>query len=85
LWALHLRAQPRAFAAAKPAAQQAAGTEAAALTLNLPALRQLIDVGDFDHIASVLRGLARPPARDDNELIERLADPGQREAVQALR
>ncbi|MGO4263385.1 BatD family protein [Lysobacter sp. TAB13] len=85
LWALHLRAQPRAFAAAKPAAQQAAGTEAAALTLNLPALRQLIDVGDFDHIASVLRGLARPPARDDDELIERLADPGQREAVQALR
>lgn len=85
LWALHLRAHPqRAFALADPAAPQTAAT-APSLALNLPALRQLIDIGDFDHIAAVLRGLGRPPAADDDELIERLANPAQREAVQALR
>lgn len=84
VWALQLRAQPRAAAA--PAAAAAPGQPAAAtLKLNLPALRELIDRGDFEHIASVLRGLASPPAADDDELVERLADPAQRDAVQALR
>lgn len=48
-------------------------------------LRQLLDAGDFDQIAAGLRALASPPAADDDELVERLADPAQREAVQALR
>lgn len=84
IWALQLRARPRA--AALPAAAPAPGQAApASLKLNLPALRDLIDRGDFEHIASVLRGLASPPAADDDELVERLADPAQRDAVQALR
>ena len=85
-WALHLRgrAAPAAPAAATPgAAPKAAGP--GSLALNMAALKQLIDVGDFDQIAGVLRSLARPPAADDDELVERLADPAQREAVQALR
>lgn len=84
-WALHLRGQPsRAPVVAAPGnAPAAAGSRS--LALNLPALKQLIDVGDFEQIATVLRSLARPPAADDDELVERLADPEQREAVQALR
>ncbi|MEI2433343.1 BatD family protein [Lysobacter yananisis] len=87
VWALQLRAQPRLMAAAAPKAAGAATGAAppASLALNLPALRELIDRGDFEHIASVLRGLAKPPAADDDELVERLADPAQRDAVQALR
>lgn len=84
VWALQLRAQPR-LAQAAAAAAAPGQAEPASLPLNLPALRELIDRGDFDHIAGVLRGLARPPAADDDELVERLADPAQREAVQALR
>ncbi|MEH6421688.1 hypothetical protein, partial [Pseudomonas sp. CGJS7] len=84
VWALHLRSQPqRAFAPVD--AGPAAASAPASLALNMPALRQLIDTGDFERIAGVLRGLARPPAADDDELVERLADPAQREAVQALR
>ncbi|QQP95739.1 BatD family protein [Lysobacter enzymogenes] len=85
VWALQLRAQPRAVAASAAPAAAPGQAAAAPLKLNLPALRELIDRGDFDHIASVLRGLASPPAADDDELVERLADPAQRDAVQALR
>ncbi|MFK3650953.1 BatD family protein [Lysobacter enzymogenes] len=85
VWALQLRAQPRAAAASAAPAAAPGQAAAAPLKLNLPALRELIDRGDFDHIASVLRGLASPPAADDDELVERLADPAQRDAVQALR
>ncbi|QWP76746.1 BatD family protein [Lysobacter sp. K5869] len=86
VWALQLRAQRAAIAPVAAAAGAAPGQSApATLKLNLPALRELIDRGDFDHIASVLRGLATPPAADDDELVERLLDPAQRDAVQALR
>jgi len=84
VWALQRRAPLRAAAPAVAAAVPGQAAPAS-LKLNLPALRELIDRGDFDHIASVLRGLASPPAADDDELVERLGDPAQREAVQALR
>lgn len=85
-WALHLRGQPsRAPAVAVATGTAPAAAGARSLALNLPALKQLIDVGDFEQIATVLRSLARPPAADDDELVERLVDPEQREAVQALR
>ncbi|MGO1071957.1 BatD family protein [Lysobacter sp. CA199] len=83
VWALHLRSHPQRAFAQVDAAPAAAGP--ASLPLNMPALRQLIDTGDFERISGVLRGLARPPAADDDELVQRLADPAQREAVQALR
>lgn len=85
VWALQLRAQPRAAAAPAVAAAAPGQSAPSSLKLNLPALRELIDRGDFDHIASVLRGLATPPAADDDELVGRLLDPAQRDAVQALR
>ncbi|MET4729796.1 hypothetical protein ABIE09_003610 [Lysobacter enzymogenes] len=85
VWALQRRAPLRAALPAAAAAAVPGQAAPATLKLNLPALRELIDRGDFDHIASVLRGLATPPAADDDELVERLGDPAQRDAVQALR
>lgn len=87
VWALHMRSHPAGLLA-KPGAEASApdaGAESKRKPVNVPALRQMIDLADFDHIASVLRSLAHPPAADDDELVERLADPAQREAVQALR
>ncbi|WP_363798682.1 BatD family protein [Lysobacter firmicutimachus] len=85
LWALHLRAHP----AASPAASAAKAAQSAAPNSKLAkpsaALRELLDRGDFEQIAAALRAAATPPAADDDELVERLADPLQREAVQALR
>ncbi|ALN82261.1 oxygen tolerance family protein [Lysobacter antibioticus] len=86
VWALHLRSHPASLLP-KPAAEATADASAAVkrVPVNVPALRQMIDLADFDHIATVLRSLAHPPAADDDALVERLADPAQREAVQALR
>lgn len=86
VWALHLRSHPTSLLP-KPGAEATADASAAVkrVPVNVPALRQMIDLADFDHIATVLRSLAHPPAADDDELVERLADPAQREAVQALR
>ncbi|MGJ7903314.1 hypothetical protein ACSAMQ_12780, partial [Lysobacter sp. 1R34A] len=86
VWALHRRHQPAALLPTPGSAAAAeSGAAAKRAPVNVPALRQMIDLADFDHIAAVLRSLADPPAVDDDELVERLADPAQREAVQALR
>lgn len=51
---------------------------------DLRALRQALDTGDLGDVADRLRALARPPAKDIDELRARLADPAQRAAVDAM-
>jgi hypothetical protein len=66
-----------------------AGTQATGATQSRgapkrAALRQALDTGSFDEVAVVLCGMAQPPATDVDQLRERLDDPAQREALDAL-
>lgn len=54
-------------------------------THGLPDLRRALDTGTLDEVADALRGMAPPPTPDLDAVVARLADPAQREAVQALR
>jgi len=47
-------------------------------------LARALDTGDLGDVGHVLSAMARPPARDIDELRERLDDPAQRDAVDAL-
>ncbi|RDZ26984.1 BatD family protein [Lysobacter silvisoli] len=95
VWALHLRAHPRvaprlARPATSGAVAAAAATGAEDTTLSPPSggrrgsLKQLLDTGDFGEIEAALCALARPPAADLDAVLARLADPAQREALQAM-
>lgn len=48
-------------------------------------LRHALDVGDFAEIEAVLRTMAPSPAHDTDAVMAQLADPAQREALEALR
>lgn len=75
VWGLH-RGDSRGEPARPREAQ--AGPEAS------PNLNRLLDRGDLGDVADALCALARPRARDVDEVRERLADPLQREAIDAL-
>jgi len=47
-------------------------------------LRRLLDGGDLGEVLDALAAMAQPPAADTAELLQRLQDPRQREAVLAL-
>lgn len=47
-------------------------------------LRKALDTGDFDDVARALCAAAIPPARDLDAVRQRLEDPAQRDAVDAL-
>ena len=51
---------------------------------DLAGLAKALDHGDFEQIAARLCALAWPPARDIDEVLSRLADPVQHEAVQSM-
>ncbi|QNP42177.1 BatD family protein [Lysobacter solisilvae (ex Woo and Kim 2020)] len=83
LWALHQRAhhgshrvQARASGASDTAATPSAHT--------LADLRCALETGDLGDVGDTLRLMATPPARDVDELLQRLDDPAQRDAVAAL-
>jgi hypothetical protein len=48
-------------------------------------LRRVLDAGGFDEAVQLLRRMATPPAADLDEVIARLDDPAQREALDAMR
>lgn len=76
LWALQHRARPVVVAAGR-----AATTPPANDARGAPTLQRALDTGDFTEVADSLCALARPAARDIDEVIERLADPLQRDAL----
>lgn len=49
------------------------------------ALRRALDADSFDEAVRVLQAMARPPAADLDEVIARLADPAQQDALQVMR
>lgn len=87
VWALQLRAHP-APARTGAAALSAATGEGAAQPIpgsgRRGSLKQVLDSGDFGEVAAALCALAQPPAVDVDELIQRLDDPAQRAALQAM-
>lgn len=48
-------------------------------------LRRVLDTGGFDEAVQLLRRMATPPAADLDEVIARLDDPAQHEALDAMR
>jgi hypothetical protein len=47
-------------------------------------LKRALDTGDFGDVADTLCAMARPPARDLDEVIARLDDPSQRQALETM-
>lgn len=83
LWAFH----QRSHSMGRTAPAHRAGEEPAApmaRAQGMAALKRALDTGDLGDVAEALRTMATPPARDMDELLDRLADPRQREAVAAL-
>lgn len=75
-----VRAKPRA---APPGAPSPSRSMQA--THSAADLKRALDVGGLDDIEDALCGMARPPARDLDELLARLASAPQRDAVEELR
>ena len=47
-------------------------------------LKRALDTGDLGSVVDTLRAMAVPPAADVDMLLQRLDDPAQREAVEAI-
>lgn len=71
VWAIQHRARPAASAGAN-------------LVASAAGLKRALDTGDFAEVAASLCAMARPPARDIDEVIDRLVDPQQRAAVETM-
>lgn len=84
VWALHLRMQLQSGETVAQRGSPGAPATRGAAAPSPAALKQALDTGHLDDVAQVLRDMARPPAADLDELIARLDDSAQREALQAL-
>lgn len=69
---------------AKPAVAPAVAGPPPIPTPSGAGLKRALATGDFTEVADSLRALARPPARDLDEVIPRLDDPKQRAALAAM-
>ncbi len=76
LWAMQHRA--------KPAVEPAVVGGPPIPTPSGSGLKRALATGDFAEVADSLRALARPPARDLDEVMERLDDTQQRAALAAM-
>ena len=83
-WALQLRRQHRVAHGTTRVAPGAA-VEPGAPAPTTADLRRALDADSFDAAVRLLQAMAHPPARDLDEVLARLADPGQRDALQAMR
>ena len=82
IWALQRRT---VVAARHPLAQSAAGSVAPLPTRTLADLRRALDSGSLDEVGDTLRGMSATPCADLDQLLQRLAVPAQRDAVEQLR
>ncbi len=81
-WLLRTRRHSRARAAAAVGV----GNRLPAATRPVTAdLRRVLDTGSFDEAVLLLRRMASPGAADLDEVLARLDDPAQREALEAMR
>ena len=84
VWGFHQRAHHPAPAKEEGGGSHTPQSSVPRASHSVADLRRALDTGDLGDVADALRGLAVPPARDIDALLERLADPSQREAVSAL-
>jgi hypothetical protein len=82
IWALQRRT---VVAAQRPPAQSDAGIAEALPARTLADLRRALDSGSLDEVGDALLGMSAPPCVDLDHLLQRLAVPAQREAVEQLR
>jgi len=78
VWAMQHRARPATSAAAVPVPVDARPATSGA------GLKRALATGDFAEVGESLRAMARPPARDLDEVIDRLDDPQQRAALATM-
>lgn len=84
VWALRKRTpMPRPRAALSPSSGETPTASTATRTLS--DLKRVLDTGDLVEAGEVLCAMASPPAKDLDELIARLDNPSQRDAVEQLR
>jgi hypothetical protein len=83
VWAFHHRAH-HAVVTSNPAQSQAEAHGRDAAKRPLVELKRALDSGDLGEVADVLCAMAAPAAADLDHLLTRLADPAQREAIDAL-
>ncbi len=81
VWGLH---RGDAAAAVPPLPGQPAPAKPAQSSGGARDLKRLLDHGDLGEVLQTLCAAAQPPARDAQELVQRLGDPLQREAVEAV-
>ena len=79
VWAFHHRGHPAPAVAHTPTR-----SSSAAPSRGMAELKRALDSGDLGDVADTLCAMATPPARQVDELIERLQDHAQRDAVIAL-
>lgn len=82
VWALQRRA---VIAAQRPPTQSGASIVEPLPTRTLADLRRALDSGSLDEVGEALLGMSAPPCVDLDRLLQRLAVPAQREAVEQLR
>jgi hypothetical protein len=78
VWGLQQRAKPTV------ATDAASVRPSAKATPGKADLKRVLTGGDFNEVTEVLRAMAHPPARDLDEVIERLDDPLQRDALATM-
>ena len=78
VWGLHRRVPAIAAAPTEPVDAMPAAIRSQA------DLKRALDHADFGELAQTLCAMARPPAHGTDELLARLADPRQRQAVEAM-
>lgn len=82
MWGMHQRSQhppaSRSRVLGEGASTPAHGTRTTA------ELKRALDTGDLGDVADTLCAMATPPARSVDELLSRLDDPAQRDAIEAL-
>lgn len=79
MWGLHRRPTAQAADMSAPAHPQSPPDK------SIADLKRALDTGDLDDVGEVLRAMATPAATDLDEVIDRLDDVAQRDAVQMLR
>ncbi|GAB3104956.1 BatD family protein [Lysobacter terrae] len=84
VWGFHQRSHHHAVAAAHTHAAGTPPPSSSRPSRTLAELRRVLDTGDLGEVADTLCGMAMPPARDIDDLLARLDDATQREAVTAL-
>lgn len=82
VWGMHQRSQHASASRSRPPGEAPAASAHA--THANAVLKRALHTGDLGDVADTLCAMAMPPARNVDDLLMRLDDPAQREAIEAL-